>query len=53
MVKKVAIIRAGSSGLLLAHYLLRRGDKYQIAFMNGAAIPELSHSQNPESTPSP
>ncbi|GAX38228.1 FAD-dependent oxidoreductase [Nodularia sp. NIES-3585] len=30
MVKKVAIIGAGPSGILLAHYLLRRGDKYQI-----------------------
>ncbi|MBP5971904.1 FAD-dependent monooxygenase [Brasilonema sp. CT11] len=30
MVKKIAIIGAGPSGLLLAHYLLRRGDKYQV-----------------------
>lgn len=30
MVKKVAIVGAGPSGVLLAHYLLRRGDKYQI-----------------------
>jgi kynurenine 3-monooxygenase len=30
MVKKVAIIGAGPSGILLAYYLLRRGDKYQI-----------------------
>ncbi|MEA5513478.1 NAD(P)/FAD-dependent oxidoreductase [Nodularia sp. UHCC 0506] len=30
MVKKVAIIGAGPSGILLAHYLLRRGDKYHI-----------------------
>ncbi|MBW4594407.1 MAG: FAD-dependent monooxygenase [Brasilonema angustatum HA4187-MV1] len=30
MVKKIAIIGAGPSGLLLAHYLLHRGDKYQV-----------------------
>ncbi|MEA5505074.1 NAD(P)/FAD-dependent oxidoreductase [Halotia wernerae UHCC 0503] len=30
MVKKVAIVGAGPSGLLLAHYLLCRGDDYQI-----------------------
>jgi kynurenine 3-monooxygenase len=30
MVKKVAIVGAGPSGVLLAHYLLHRGDKYQI-----------------------
>uniref|UniRef100_A0A0C1N960 VioC monooxygenase n=1 Tax=Tolypothrix bouteillei VB521301 TaxID=1479485 RepID=A0A0C1N960_9CYAN len=30
MVKKVAIVGAGPSGLLLAHYLLRRGDRYKI-----------------------
>ncbi|MBH8552816.1 FAD-dependent monooxygenase [Nostocaceae cyanobacterium CENA357] len=30
MVKKVAIVGAGPSGVLLAHYLLRRSDEYQI-----------------------
>ncbi|MBD2169370.1 FAD-dependent monooxygenase [Calothrix membranacea FACHB-236] len=30
MVKKLAIVGAGPSGLLLAHYLLRRGEQYQI-----------------------
>lgn len=30
MVKKVVIVGAGPSGLLLAHYLLRREQKYQI-----------------------
>lgn len=30
MVKKVAIVGAGPSGLLMAHYLLLRGDQYQI-----------------------
>lgn len=30
MVKKIVIVGAGASGLLLAHYLLHRGDKYQV-----------------------
>lgn len=30
MVKKVIIVGAGPCGVLLAHYLLRRGDQYQI-----------------------
>ncbi|HEY9641480.1 MAG TPA: NAD(P)/FAD-dependent oxidoreductase [Coleofasciculaceae cyanobacterium] len=30
MVKKIAIVGAGPSGVLLAHYLLRRGDRYQV-----------------------
>lgn len=30
MVKKVVIVGAGASGLLFAHYLLHRGDKYQV-----------------------
>lgn len=31
MVKRVVIVGAGPSGVLLAHYLLRHGDQYQIA----------------------
>jgi kynurenine 3-monooxygenase len=30
MVKKVVIVGAGASGLLLAHYLLNRSDQYQV-----------------------
>lgn len=41
MVKKVAIIGAGSSGLLLAHYLLRRGDKYQIDIYERRSDPRI------------
>lgn len=41
MVKKVAIIGAGPSGLLLAHYLLRRGDKYQIDIYERRSDPRI------------
>ncbi len=41
MVKKVAIIGAGPSGILLAHYLLRRGDKYQINIYEGRSDPRI------------
>jgi kynurenine 3-monooxygenase len=41
MVKKVAIIGAGSSGLLLAHYLLRCGDKYQIDIYERRSDPRI------------
>lgn len=30
MVQKIVIVGAGASGLLFAHYLLHRGDKYQV-----------------------
>ncbi len=64
MVKKVAIVGAGPSGVLLAHYLLHRSDEYQIdyslticciavtntklTFMNAAVIPEQFHFLNLE-----
>ncbi|WP_414552149.1 FAD-dependent oxidoreductase [Anabaena sp. CCY 0017] len=41
MVKKVAIIGAGPSGILLAHYLLRRGDKYQIKIYERRSDPRI------------
>lgn len=41
MVKKVAIIGAGPSGILLAHYLLRRGDKYQINIYERRSDPRI------------
>ncbi|HYW18064.1 MAG TPA: NAD(P)/FAD-dependent oxidoreductase [Nodularia sp. (in: cyanobacteria)] len=41
MVKKVAIIGAGPSGILLAHYLLRRGDKYQINIYERRSDPRV------------
>jgi kynurenine 3-monooxygenase len=48
MVKKVVIVGAGSSGVLLAHYLLRRDDKYQIDIYerrNDPRIVEFSKSR--------
>ncbi|MDB9306846.1 NAD(P)/FAD-dependent oxidoreductase [Nodularia spumigena CS-591/12] len=41
MVKKVAIIGAGPSGILLAHYLLRRDDKYQINIYERRSDPRI------------
>lgn len=41
MVKKVVIIGAGPCGLLLAHYLLRRGDKYQIDIYERRSDPRI------------
>jgi kynurenine 3-monooxygenase len=41
MVKKVVIVGAGPSGLLLAHYLLRRDDKYQIDIYERRSDPRI------------
>ncbi|MGA9379578.1 MAG: NAD(P)/FAD-dependent oxidoreductase, partial [Phormidium sp.] len=41
MVKKVAIVGAGPSGLLMAHYLLLRGDQYQIDIYERRSDPRL------------
>ncbi|HLO89161.1 MAG TPA: NAD(P)/FAD-dependent oxidoreductase [Nostocaceae cyanobacterium] len=47
MVKKVVIIGAGPSGVLLAHYLLRRGDQYQVDIYEGRSDPRIvSFSQS-------
>ncbi|BAY16579.1 putative kynurenine 3-monooxygenase [Nostoc sp. HK-01] len=40
MVKKVAIVGAGPSGVLLAHYLLHRQEKYQIDIFDFRSDPE-------------
>ncbi|MFN6568939.1 NAD(P)/FAD-dependent oxidoreductase [Dendronalium sp. ChiSLP03b] len=40
MIKKVVIVGAGPSGLLLAHYLLRRGDRYQIDIYERRSDPQ-------------
>ncbi|MBD2448623.1 FAD-dependent monooxygenase [Nostoc sp. FACHB-152] len=39
MVKKVAIVGAGPSGILLAHYLLRRQERYQIEIFDFRSDP--------------
>ncbi|BAY18156.1 putative kynurenine 3-monooxygenase [Anabaenopsis circularis NIES-21] len=41
MVKKVVIVGAGPSGLLLAHYLLRHGDNYQIDIYERRSDPRI------------
>lgn len=41
MVKKVVIVGAGPSGVLLAHYLLRRGEQYQIEVYDRLGDPRL------------
>ena len=41
MVKKVVIVGAGPSGLLIAHYLLRRRDKYQIDIYERRSDPRI------------
>ncbi|MFE1743999.1 FAD-dependent oxidoreductase [Coleofasciculus sp. H7-2] len=41
MVKNVVIIGAGPAGTLLAHYLLRRGDQYQIDIYERRSDPRI------------
>jgi kynurenine 3-monooxygenase len=41
MIKKVVIVGAGPSGILLAHYLLRRGDSYQIDIYERRSDPRI------------
>ncbi len=41
MVNKIAIVGAGPSGVLLAHYLLRRDDKYQIDIYERRSDPRI------------
>jgi kynurenine 3-monooxygenase len=42
MVKKVVIVGAGASGLLLAHYLLNRSDQYQVEIYELRDNPQIS-----------
>ena len=60
MVKKVAIVGAGPCGLLLAHYLLRRGDsaaqtpkrdRYQVEIYDRSGDPRLAAPSNTRSFP--
>ncbi|QLE58418.1 NAD(P)/FAD-dependent oxidoreductase [Nostoc sp. TCL26-01] len=41
MVKKVAIVGAGPCGVLLAHYLLQREDKYQVDIFDFRSDPRI------------
>lgn len=41
MVKKVVIVGAGPSGVLLAHYLLRRSDQYQVDLYDRLSDPRV------------
>lgn len=51
MVKKVVIVGAGPSGVLLAHYLLRRGDQYQIDIYDRLNDPRVIEFSNARTYP--
>jgi kynurenine 3-monooxygenase len=51
MVKKVVIVGAGPSGVLLAHYLLRRGDQYQIDIYDRLSDPRVIEFSNARTYP--
>lgn len=51
MVKKVVIVGAGPCGLLLARYLLRRGDRYQVEIYDRLQDPRTAASSNARTFP--
>lgn len=51
MVKKVVIVGAGPSGMLLAHYLLRRGDQYQVDLYDRLGDPQAIDFSNARTYP--
>ena len=51
MVKKVTIVGAGASGVLLAHYLLRRGDQYQVDIYDRLSDPRIIEFSNARTFP--
>jgi kynurenine 3-monooxygenase len=51
MIKKVAIVGAGASGVLLAHYLLRRGDRYQVDIYDRLSDPRITEFSNARTFP--
>lgn len=51
MVRKVVIVGAGPSGVLLAHYLLRRDDQYQIDLYDRLSDPRVVEFSNARTYP--
>ncbi|MEL6462297.1 MAG: NAD(P)-binding protein, partial [Cyanobacteria bacterium J06621_15] len=51
MTKKVIIVGAGPCGVLLAHYLLRRGDKYEIEIYERRHDPRIVAFENSRTFP--
>ena len=51
MVKKMAIVGAGASGVLLAHYLLRRGSRYQVDLYDRLSDPRIIEFSNARTFP--
>lgn len=51
MVKKVVIVGAGPSGVLLAHYLLRRSDQYQVDLYDCLSDPRVIEFSNARTYP--
>jgi kynurenine 3-monooxygenase len=51
MVEKVAIVGAGASGVLLAHYLLRRGSRYQVDLYDRLSDPRIMEFSNARTFP--
>jgi kynurenine 3-monooxygenase len=51
MVKKVVIVGAGPSGVLLAHYLLRRGNQYQVDVYDRLSDPRVAEFSNSRTYP--
>ncbi len=51
MIQKVAIIGAGPSGVLLAHYLLRRRDRYQVDLYDRLSDPRFIEFSNARTYP--
>ncbi|NER33520.1 MAG: FAD-dependent monooxygenase [Oscillatoria sp. SIO1A7] len=49
--EKVIIVGSGPSGLLLAHYLLRRGNRYQVEIYERLGDPRLAAPSNTRSFP--
>ncbi len=51
MVKKVVIVGAGPCGVLMAHYLLRRSDQYQVDLYDAKSDPRFIEFSNARTYP--